>query len=188
MSEHIKVIVDDDELRALIPLLNDLMFKKALILDEGFESLQDIQGVADAVDMEVQATVDRLTAEIAGVEAQAEGLEDMLHGIDLPTVDRGTRMILLRIPGLREVLRLLYAISMLRRTLNLGEIRGPLTALTVSLLYISMTLTQMQRKQERIDARMDAMEREMTKRLVTMEEAVRGYGILPERYRTTVIQ
>lgn len=215
MSERIRIVVDDDELRSLTAFLDELIFKKTLLTSDGFENLDKIREVADVADIvegEVQATVDRLTAEILEVsdvaaaiesevqgtvdritmeldeaEAQASSLKDQFMALDFPGVDRASRMILLRIPGLRVTLRLLYQISMYQRTLGIAGIRGPLTVAGITLLYLSMAYTKMQRKQDRLEAKIMALEREMNIRLITMEEAVRGYGELPQRYRTTVI-
>jgi len=190
-EERMRVVVNDDELRNLIPLLDELIFKKTLVTGEGMDTLKNIETEAEWVEAQVQATVDRLTVEITAVQVQAEqlemSLESVLMGMPLPTVDRATRMILLRIPGLREALRTLYQISMLRRTLALGDVRGPITAAVTILVYLSMTMAQMQRRQNRVEAKLEAMERDMDLRFITMEEAVRGYGDLPQRYRSGVI-
>ena len=140
-----------------------------------------------AVETEVQATVDRLTTEITGVQILAEEVEDRVNPLGLMQVDRATRMILLRIPGLREALRVLYAIKMLERTLRLGEMRGPITAALASIIYLSMFLTQIQRRQDRLEAEMRTLEQDMELRLITIEEAVKGYSELPQHYRSTVI-
>lgn len=223
-----------------------------------------VEDISTVVEANVGMTVDQLTAEILAVEQQATFVStDALMKLlavekqtktlreqvrDLPNVDRATRMILLRIPGLREVLRLLYIAKMEERTLRLGEVvatakaaeidvaatitklsgdltflsaealavevttqatinrvtaeiqaaetkaaaslasfRGPVTAGVTLLMYALMAVQGLQRKQERMEARMEALEREMDQRLITMEEAVRGRGMLPERYRSTVI-
>lgn len=226
--------------------------------------LVTVEDISTVVEANVGMTVDQLTAEILAVEQQATFVStDALMKLlavekqtktlreqvrDLPNVDRATRMILLRIPGLREVLRLLYIAKMEERTLRLGEVvatakaaeidvaatitklsgdltflsaealavevttqatinrvtaeiqaaetkaaaslasfRGPVTAGVTLLMYALMAVQGLQRKQERMEARMEALEREMDQRLITMEEAVRGRGMLPERYRSTVI-
>jgi len=186
-----KVVVNDDELTALVPLLDELILKKKLIMGWGFERLDEVQSVADAVEAEVQATVDRLTAEILAVQTLAIetelSLKEAFMDMDLPTVDRATRMILLRIPGIREALRMLYAISMLQRTLALGDVRGPITALVVSLLYISMTLAQLEKRQLRLEQQMANFMRVTTQRHITMEEIIRHYDRRPEKYRAMVI-
>jgi len=191
MTERMKVVVNDDELTALVPLLDELILKKKLIMGWGFERLDEVQSVADAVEAEVQATVDRLTAEILAVQTLAIetelSLKEAFMDMDLPTVDRATRMILLRIPGIREALRMLYAISMLQRTLALGDVRGPITALVVSLLYISMTLTQLEKRQLRMEQQMADFMRVTTQRHLTMEEIIRHYDRRPEKYRAMVI-
>ena len=226
--------------------------------------LIDVENIAAVVEANVETTVSRLNAEIFAVEQQATfvstdalmklfAVETRTRSLrqqvrDLPNVDRATRMILLRIPGLREVLRLLYIVKMEERTLRLGEVvatakaaeidvaatiaklsgeltvlsaealavevttqatinrvtaeiqaaetqaaasissfRGPVTAGITLIMYTIMIVQDLQRKQERTEARMEAWKREMDQRLITMEEAVRAYGVLPERYRTTVI-
>jgi len=185
-----KVVVDDDELRALVPLLDELILKKKLIMGWGFERLDEVQGVADAVEAEVQATVDRLTAEILAVQTLAieteMSLKEAFMDMDLPTVDRATRMILLRVPGIREALRMLYAISMLQRTLALGDMRGPITAVIVSLMYIAMTVQQLDKRQLRLEQQMADFMRITTQRHITMEEALRNYDRRSEKYRATV--
>lgn len=191
MTERMKVVVNDDELRALTPLLDELILKKKLIMGWGFERLDEVQSVADAVEAEVQATVDRLTAEILAVQTLAieteMSLKEAFMDMDLPTVDRATRMILLRVPGIREALRMLYAISMLQRTLALGDMRGPITALIVSLMYITMTMQQLEKRQLRLEQQMAEFTRITTQRFITMEEALRNYDRRPETYRATVI-
>ena len=191
MTERMKVVVDDDELRALVPLLDELILKKKLIMGWGFERLDEVQGVADAVEAEVQATVDRLTAEILAVQTLAieteMSLKEAFMDMDLPTVDRATRMILLRVPGIREALRMLYAISMLQRTLALGDMRGPITAVIVSLMYIAMTVQQLDKRQLKLEQQMAHFMRTTTQRHITMEEALRNYSRRPEKYRAMVI-
>lgn len=188
MSERIKIIVDDDELRAILPLLDELLFKKALVMGD-FEELENVRSVADAVEASVEATVDRLTAEITAVRVEAAHLEDELEDLGplrLPGIDRATRLILLRIPGLREVVQMMYRITLLQRTLKIPG-RGEITALIVVAIYLTRTITRMQRRQDRVEAKQRAMEAEINIRMISMEEAVRGYGELPQRYRSTVV-
>ena len=215
MTERMRVVVADEELQALIPLLDELIFKKTLLTGDGFENLDKIREaveVADVVESEVQATVDRLTdelmmtaevaasietavqttvdqliAELAEAEVQVLTLKERFLEIDLPGVDRASRMILYRIPGLREALRLMYQFNMYQRTLGVAGIRGPLTAAVITLIYLSTYITKMQRRQDRLEAKVLTLERELNMRMITMEEAVRGYGELPQRYRNTVI-
>ena len=216
MTERIRVVVTDEELQAMIPLLDELIFKKTLLTGDGFENLDKINEVAEladvvevevqstvdrltgdilmtaemvaAIDAEVQATVDRLVAELTETEAKVLSVKEKFLEIDLPGVDRATRMILFRIPGLREALRLMYQFNLYQRSIGIAGIRGSLTAAVITLIYLSTAYTQMQRKQERLENRMMTLEREMNVRFITMEEAVRGYGELPQKYRSSVIQ
>jgi len=92
-------------------------------------------------------------------------------------------MVLLRVPGLRNVLQMLYRIKMLERTLRLGEIRGPVTALLAVAIYVYMEIKKLQRWRKNIENRQRAIEREMDLRLISVEEALRRYEGERERYR-----
>lgn len=225
--------------------------------------LVTVEDMATVVEANVEMTVGRLTTEILAVEQEAAFVStDALMKLfavekqtktlseqirDLPNIDRATRMILLRVPGLREALRLLYIVKMEERTLRLGQVvaaakaaeidvaatiaklsgelsvlsaealvvevttqatinrvtaeiqaaesqaaaslasfRGPVTVVVTLVMYALMALQGVQQKQERMDAQMAALQRDMDQRFITMEEAIRGQGILPERYRSTI--
>lgn len=225
--------------------------------------LVTVEDMATVVEANVEMTVGRLTTEILAVEQEATFVStDALMKLfavekqtktlseqirDLPNIDRATRMILLRVPGLREALRLLYIVKMEERTLRLGQVvaaakaaeidvaatiaklsgelsvlsaealvvevttqatinrvtaeiqaaesqaaaslasfRGPVTVVVTLVMYALMALQGVQQKQERMDAQMAALQRDMDQRFITMEEAIRGQGILPERYRSTI--
>ncbi len=291
MTERMRVVVDDNELKALIPLLDELIIKKTelrgeqlpmgldeitgataatkteteAVIDNLDEGLNEVQiraeyvaeyaiTVMDKITLEMIATEQLVTAtsrdallQLFEVEAQTDTLQDRVR--DLPSIDRATRMILLRIPGLREVMRLLYVIKLQERTLRLGtpavtaktakvavkvgvtvaklmvdlkaveaeaiavevatrasiarttadiqiaesqaatsiaSIRGPVTAAITMLIYAMMANQWLQNRQDRMEARLDAMEREMDQRYITIEEALRGYASSPEKYRATV--
>ncbi|MBA7540130.1 hypothetical protein ES705_32424 [subsurface metagenome] len=225
--------------------------------------LVTVEDMTTVVEANVEMTVDRLTTEILAVEQEAAfvstdalmklfAVETQTKSLrqqvrDLPNVDRATRMILLRIPGLREVLRLLYIVKMEERTLRLGEVvasakaaeidvaatiaklsgelsvlnaealvvevttqatinritaeiqaaetqavasltslRGPVTVGVTLLMYALMAVQGVQQKQERMAAQIAMLHRDMDQRFITMEEAIRGQGMLPERYRSTI--
>lgn len=217
MTERIKFEVDDAELEAVIARLDEAILKKAQLFDVEIPQRlgEEVIAAADMVEAEIEATVERLTAELltteeiaAVVEASVDAtvarltaeilavqtlvtqtetsLYDAFMGMGLPTVDRATRMILLRIPGLREALRLLYVISMMRRTLRLEDMRGPITAAITAAIYAAMALQYLERRQSQLEAEMAELKRITTQRLVTMEEALRGYDRRPEIYRSTI--
>lgn len=225
--------------------------------------LVTVEDMTTVVEANVEMTVDRLTTEILAVEQEAAFVStDALMKLfavekqtktlseqvrDLPNIDRATRMILLRVPGLREALRLLYIVKMEERTLRLGQVvaaakmaeidvaatigklsgelsalsaealvvevttqatinrvaaeiqaaevqaaasmtalRGPVTVGITLIMYALMALQGVQQQQDRMNARMAALQRDMDQRLITMEEAIRGYGALPQRYRSTI--
>lgn len=363
-----RVVVDDDELKALVPLLDELILKKTALLGARLPTgLDEIAGITATAKEETEATIDvleagldgvqaeaafietyvetvvnhaaaqivdvqtnvqtetafieayveavisRATAQIVDVRTRAEFTEDYIetvinqiatqivdirtrteftrdytetvinqlatqiivteqaataiskdallklfevemrtktlqeHVRDLPNIDRATRMILLKIPGLREALRLLYIIKMEERTMRLGQvvatakaaeidvgatiaklsgglavvesealvveasvqatinrltaeiaaaearasagiasIRGPVTAAITLLIYAMMANQWLQNRQDRMQAQLDAMKREMDQRYITIEEALRGYDGRPEKYRATV--
>ncbi len=226
--------------------------------------LDDVQAQAEFTEAYIEAMINQATAQMIATEQAATAINrDVLaklletelrakslsaHVRDLPNIDRATRLILLRIPGIREVLRLIYIVKMEERTLRLGQIastakaaeiniaatiagltgelaaveieavavevsvqstinrltaeiqvletqatagaasiRGPVTAAITLLIYAFMAIQAVQRQQERVEARLRAMEKDMDQRLISIEEAVRGYGALPERYRATVV-
>jgi len=170
MSEVLRIDVDDAQVRAIMALMDEALRKKELLI-----TILTQAGGLDAI-----------FQRIADVEAGLGDVDDKAEGLDLPTIDRGTRMILLRIPGLREAMRLLYMIKMMQRTLGLGEIRGPVTAGILAVMYAYMALEAINKRQDRLESRINDLERTFTQRYVTMEEAVRGHGELPQRYRSTV--
>jgi len=90
-------------------------------------------------------------------------------------------MVLLRVPGLREVLQMLYRIKMLERTLRLGEIRGPVTALLAVAIYVYMEIKKLQQWRKNIEKRQQVLEREMDLRFISIEEALGKYGRQPRR-------
>jgi len=91
-------------------------------------------------------------------------------------------MILLRIPGLREVLRLLYAIKMLERTLRLGSL-GKVTAVGALLIYLVNIVNWLLRREKVLTARQKQLEAEIDLRTISIEDALRGYKNIPERFR-----
>ncbi len=235
----------------------------AAIVERLKSELVTVEDIATVVEANVEMTVDRLTTEILAVEQEAAFVStDALMKLfavekqtktlseqirDLPQIDRATRMILLRIPGLREALRLLYIVRMEERTMRLGQVvaaakaaeidvaatitklsgelsvlsaealvvevttqatinrvtaeiqaaetqaaasmtslRGPVTVGITLIMYALMALQGVQRQQDMMNARIAALQRDMDQRFITMEEAIRGQGILPERYRSTI--
>jgi len=207
MSERIRIDIDEAKLEALMARMDEALAKKDLlmgitpvtptILKTGdieetllkteivSQSVDEVllkAGGLDAILIETQY----VQAEIEITEKKALGVKDAFLDLDLPQVDRATRMILLRVPGLREVMRLMYVIKMMQRTLWLEGIRGPITAAIVAAIYVSMALQGLQRQQNSMEARLEALEQRAEQRFITIEEAVRGYGELPERYRSTV--
>jgi len=244
--------------------LSDVEDDMAATIEKLKAELIDVENTAAVTEANVGATVDRLNVEMLAVEQEATFVSsDALmklfmvekqtkslkeHVRDLPNIDRATRMILLRVPGIREVLRLLYIVKMEERTLRLGQvaatakaaeidisatiaklsgelaalsaeavvvevttqatinritadiqaaesraafslasIRGPVTAAITLLLYAMMANQWLQRRQDDLEAKQKALERDIDLRFISMEEAVRGHGELPERYRMTVI-
>lgn len=192
MSEAIRIDIFDQSLKAVMALMDEALRKKELLLTgtmveptkiaEAGRDLDKILTQAGGLDA-ILFDIDMTKAGLEEVDAQAGGL---LGGMGLPTIDRGTRMILLRIPGLREAMRLLYMIKMMQTTLGLGEIRGPVTAAILSLMYAYMALDALNKRQDRLEAKISDFERTFTRRFITMEEAVRGHGVLAQRYRSTV--
>ncbi len=269
MTERIRLEVEDEELEAVINRLDEAILKKAELVtgvsvSTQSRALSDVEAQAQALDAYVDMAINEAVAQIITVKQEAvavnrdvlamlletevrtKSLQEQVRG--LPTVDRATRMILLRIPGIREVLRLIYIVKMEERTLRLGQIastakiaeiniaatiaelsgglvaveveavavevsvqatinrltaeiqaveaqastsaatlRGGFTVIVTLLMYTMMAIQQIQRQQERVEARMRAMEKDMDLRMISMEEAVREYGALPERYRSTVV-
>lgn len=236
MTERIKFEVDDAELEAVIGRLDEAILKKAELFDieipqrlgeeviaeaEIIEAYVDatreqliaeiltVEETVQAVDASVQMTIQKIMAELSGVQTYAETLRRVIafdfeqiriagdatvarigrlqaFAKDLPQIDRATRMLLLRIPGLREVLRMLYIIKMEERTMRLGGIRGPVTAIITAVIYMTMLLKALDGRQARMEARLQDLEKREEMRFISIEEAVRGYGDLAERYRSTV--
>ena len=207
MSERIRIDIDEAKLEALMARMDEALAKKDLlmgitpvtptILKTGdieetllkteivSQSVDEVllkAGGLDAILIETQY----VQAEIEITEKKALGVKDAFLDLDLPQVDRATRMILLRVPGLREVMRLMYVIKMMQRTLRLEGIRGPVTAGITAAIYVSMALQGLQRRQNTMEARLEALEQRAEQRFITIEEALRGYGELPERYRSTI--
>jgi len=237
VTERIRLEVDDAELEAVISRLDKALLKKAELYDikvpqrlgeEVFTEadiievyvdatcerlIAEILGVkqtVDTVEVSVEMTIQRIMAKLSGVQTYAETLRRVIafdfeqiriagdaaevrigrlqaFASDLPQIDRATRMLMLKIPGLREVLRLLYVIKMEERTLRLGGIRGPITAGITALIYMTMLLKALEGRQARMEARLQDLEKREEMRFISIEEAVRGYGNLAERYRSTVL-
>ncbi|GAF87291.1 unnamed protein product, partial [marine sediment metagenome] len=142
-------------------------------------------GGLDAILLRAELTRAEIAAaevEIAAAEAEALTLKGIVEDINLPTVSRASRMILLRIPGLREVLRLMYQIKMMQTSLLAGPL-GVTVAMIVALMYI---MQAMDTRQKNLEARMAKLEADTDLRTISLEEAVRGYGELPQRYRSGV--
>ena len=195
-----EVIAETDIIEAYVDATRERLIAEILGIEQAVDAVEvsaemTIQGIitklsgvqthTETLRKVIRFDLEQIRVEGAEAEAKIRGVQALAR--DLPQVDRATRMLLLRIPGLREVLRLLYIIKMEERTLRLGGIRGPLTAAITTILYMSMLLQSFQRRQEVLEARMNRVEADMNQRFITMEEAVRGYSELPERYRSTVI-
>ena len=178
------------DLEAVVTVADVVDMEVQITVERLTGELEAVVMLSDLVDSSVQETVDRLTAEILALDMLIEQTDASLMtafmGMDLPSVDRGTRMLLLRVPGLRELLRLLYIISMTQRSLRLGGVRGPVTAAITSALYVYMAFQLLERRQARLEARLNAIQRDTDRRNISLEEAVRRFGMLPERYRATV--
>lgn len=190
MSEIIRIGIEgEEELRALMDLMDAAIAKKDKVMGVSAQPLvakiPELSRDIDKILLEAGG-LDAILLRVEETKAGLEDVDDMADGLKLPTIDRGTRMILLRIPGLREAMRLLYQIKMMQRTLKLGELRGPVTAGILAAMYAYMALEAMQKRQDRLEARMSDFEKTFTRRYITMEEAVHGLGVLPQRYRSTV--
>lgn len=190
MSERLGIDIDDAQLRAVMALMDEALRKKELLISGAAGILKPTKLQATSADLDKilmdAGGLDAILFDIEVTKAGLQDVEDQAGGLGLPSIDRGTRMILLRIPGLREAMRLLYMIKMMQRTLGLGEIRGPVTAGILAVMYAYMALDALNKRQDRLEARISDLERSFTQRYVTMEEAVRGLGVLPQRYRSTV--
>jgi len=191
MSEVLRIDVDDAQVRAIMALMDEALRKKELLITGAAGvTLEPTKLAAASADVDKILTqaggLDAILFDIEVTKAGLQDVDDQVGGLGLPTIDRGTRMILLRIPGLREAMRLLYMIKMMQRTLGLGEIRGPVTAGILAVMYAYMALDALNKRQDRLEARISDLERSYTQRYVTMEEALRGLGEIPQRYRSTV--
>lgn len=186
MSELIRIDIDDGELRALMDMMDDaLRMKEALLTGVALEPTKMAAAASD-VD-KILANAGEVEAVLVAIDEAKDGLLDVgdeLRDLKLPTVSRATRMLLLRVPGLREVLRLMYQIKMLQGQILTPGVAGKVVALLVSIIYISEAMNKRQRK---IEARLDQLEQDRDLRDITMDEAVRRFGELPERYRSTVV-
>lgn len=189
MSERVRIGVDDAELDEVMARMDAaLRMKQALVGGAGL--------LTPMLPAKVKADVDQILLEAGGLDAVLLNIEqakiglaevaDDAEGLNLPQIDRATRMILLRIPGLREAMRLLYAVKMMQRTLKLGELRGPVTAAIAAALYASMALQSLEQRQNQLEAKMKELERITTMRYITMDEALKGYDRRSEKYRATV--
>ena len=190
-DEVIRFEIDAAELRDILNVLDEIILKRDSIYEGRGSGVLYARNQLEAemvfVELEVETAVFRLTQDITGVQDLLESVEDDADRLRLPTIDRATRLILLRIPGLREVLRLMYAIKVVQTSLGLGGARAILTAALFILITVTGTMARQKRKQDMLEARFDRLENKLEKRLITMEEAVRGYGGLPENYRETVV-
>ena len=125
-------------------------------------------------------------SEIAAVAAEGRSLKEQFMDLDVGGIDRATRTILLRIPLLNEVIRLQGIIWRTQRALKLEGGRGPLTAALTIALSLWGLYQKLQRDQKRLEARIDKLEADTDLRTISLEEALRGYGELPQRYRSGV--
>lgn len=179
------------------------------IIDKAVVKILATEEAVRATEAFAELTIQKIMAELSGVQTYAHTVRKLieldLEGIriegeatvvkmgkiqdfakELPQVDRATRMLLLRIPGLREVLRLIYIIKMEERTMRLGGIRGPVTAIITAVIYMTILLKSIENRQAKTEARLEELEKREEMRFITIEEAIRGYGNLPERYRSMV--
>lgn len=186
MSELIRIDIDDGTLRALMDMMDDaLRMKEALLVGVAMEPAK-LAAAARDVD-KILAEAGEVEAVLVAIDAAKDGLLDVgdeLRDLKLPTVNRATRMLMLRIPGLREVLRLMYQIKMLQGQILTPGMAGKVVALLVSLIYFQEAMAK---RQQRLEARMNQLEQDRDKRDITMDEAVRRFGLLPEKYRSTVV-
>ncbi len=144
-----------------------------------FDAIKAADGDLAAVDWKLLET----QVEIEATEAELMTLMMMLETISLPRVSRATRMILLRVPGLMQTMRLMLQIKMLQREILRP---GPIGKITATLVVIMYAVQAYEKRQKTIEDRLDKLEGDTELRMGTLEDAVRGYGELPERYRSSV--
>ena len=190
-SERIRIRIEgEDELRRLMALMDEAIHQKAALTGMGaMPAVANIPALSRDIDkiMMDAGGLDVILTQVETTEVAMMGLQDRFMDMNLPTMDRATRVLAMRVPILREVIRLISVIKRSQWAMDLGGIRGPVTAALTMAIYFSMLAQQLERRQDQIEARLLALEKDMDLRMISMEEAVRGYGVLPERYRATVV-
>ncbi len=186
----IDIAINKQELIDLLWILDEIILKRDGVEYEtatfGAGPLNELRAQEAVVEMQVEATVFRLTQQLEGVADLADETDDKVKKLRLPTIDRATRMILYRIPGLRNVLRMLYQIKVLTRAMGIAG-RGEITAIIVAMLFIGNAMGKAEREREKMEARLAYLETLVERRIVTMEEALRGYSEDSEDYRSGVV-
>lgn len=191
MSERIRIRIEgEEELRRIMDLMDKAIQQKGAIMSMG-----PLPAVARAPAL--TRDIDKIMLEAGGLDAilfdvqktdvAMTSLRDKFMDMNVPGMDRATRVLAMRVPILNEVIRLISVIKRTQWAMDLGSVRGPVTAALTIALYFSMIAQQLQRRQDRIEAEMRVLKRDMSLRYITLEEAVRGYGVLPERYRSDII-
>lgn len=203
MSEIIRIGIEgEEELDALIARMDEAIIKR--------EQLTGIRGQVPTIPeiprgiepplaaetAEISRDVDRILLEAGGLDAilfQVEttdaallSLKDRFMEMDVPGLDRATRVLVMRVPVLREVIQLISVIKRTQWAMDLGSLRGPVTAALTLALYFSTIAQQLIDRQNKMEAKLLDLERITTQRYITMEEALRGYDYRPEKYRATV--
>lgn len=87
-----------------------------------------------------------------------------------------------QIPGLRQIVGTFYKLRTIQTAMSLPGARGPLTAGMTIFIYFIQAATFLERRIDEAESRFRRLERDYKPRMISLEEAVRGYGQLPDKY------
>lgn len=159
-----------------------------LDLERVFEESEAVFDFAKFVEENVDATVQRLVAELMMTESYLTRLKTAVIAYDIPGINRATRLILTRLPIMREAMQLLYRIRMEQRLLKQEEYPTyyQFLSLATMVIYLSQMILQVERwmKQQQETERRMELERDI--RFGMIENVLAESKRSSEQYRMLI--
>ena len=157
-------------------------------LENTIEESEAVFELVNFVEDDADATIERVTAELMMTESYLARLKAAVIAYDIPGINRATRLILTRLPIMREAMQLLYRIRMEQRLLRQEEYPTyfQFLSLATMVIYIGTMVSQIQRwmkQQEETERRM-VLERDV--RFSMIESVLAESKRSSEQYRMLI--
>lgn len=189
MSEILRILVDDAEVDAYLARFEAVMAMMGTFPSAGLPvATAQLAAVTDDLDT-VLTEAGGLDAILFDIEEAKVGIEDVAWGfedLNVPGLNRSTRVLLMRVPILRDIIRMMGVIRRMQIAMKLGDVLGPITATMTAAYYAYFMIGQIQRWIERKEAHDEMMEKAMNIRLISIEEALRTQAAPHQAYRRDI--